>query len=152
MESIFKTYNRILGKINSAYHEAARMMELSDSELDILYLLRTHETGCLQSVLYKETCTTKSTVNSALRKMEREQLLYLTPGPGRNTRVFLTSQGEQLARETADRLIQLEQNIYRSWSEAEQEMFLRLNRDYADHLQASVHQLPKRPAQKGTAT
>lgn len=109
-------YNAIESLIGCAYHEAALKMHLADSELCILYTLHTHGPGCLQSTLYKETGLTKTTVNSALKKLEKGGTLYLTPGPGRNTRVYLTESGAQLARDTAGRLMELENRIYASWT------------------------------------
>ena len=76
-------YSAIESLIGCAYHEAALKMHLADSELCILYTLHTHGPGCLQSTLYKETGLTKTTVNSALKKLEKGGTLYLTPGPGR---------------------------------------------------------------------
>ena len=80
MESRFKEWVYIEGLMQSAYHESALKMNLSDSEFWILYVFNFHQEGCNQSVLYKEACLTKSTVNSAIRKMEQKDLLYLTPG------------------------------------------------------------------------
>lgn len=74
-------YNAIESLIGCAYHEAALKMHLADSELCILYTLHTHGPGCLQSTLYKETGLTKTTVNSALKKLEKGGTLYLTPAP-----------------------------------------------------------------------
>ena len=100
MESRFKEWVYIEGLMQSAYHESALKMNLSDSEFWILYVFNFHQEGCNQSVLYKEACLTKSTVNSAIRKMEQKDLLYLTPGEGRNTMVFLTEKGRKLMEDT----------------------------------------------------
>ena len=97
MESRFKEWVYIEGLMQSAYHESALKMNLSDSEFWILYVFNFHQEGCNQSVLYKETCLTKSTVNSAIRKMEQKDLLYLTPGESRNTMVFLTGKHTSLS-------------------------------------------------------
>jgi DNA-binding MarR family transcriptional regulator len=72
MDSRFKEWVYIEGLMQSAYHEAALKMNLSDSEFWILYVFNFHQEGCNQSVLYKEACLTKSTVNSAIRKMEQK--------------------------------------------------------------------------------
>ena len=133
-------YNAIESLIGCAYHEAALKMQLADSELCILYTLHTHGPGCLQSTLYKETGLTKTTVNSAIKKLEKGGTLYLTPGPGRNTRVYLTESGARLARDTAGRLMELENRIYASWTPEEQALFLRLNRDFAEKLAALVRE------------
>ena len=85
MKVEFKEFNSIIGKINGIYHEAALKMGMSDSERDILYVLCDKGSGCNQSVLYKETGMTRSTVNSAIRKLENKGILYLTAGTGRNT-------------------------------------------------------------------
>ena len=61
MESVFKDWSYIEGLINSAYHEAALKMKLSDSEMSILYVFNAYQEGCNQSVLYKESCLKKST-------------------------------------------------------------------------------------------
>ena len=77
MDSRFKEWVYIEGLMQSAYHEAALKMNLSDSEFWILYVFNFHQEGCNQSVLYKEACLTKSTVNSAIRKMEQHQIEWV---------------------------------------------------------------------------
>ena len=88
MYSAFKEFYNLLSQLNNAYHDAALKLGLTDSELDVLYSLNEHGSGCNQSIFYKETGTTKSTINSAVRKMEQAGYLYLKPGTGRNTCVF----------------------------------------------------------------
>ena len=123
MYSAFKEFYNLLSQVNSVYHDAALKLGLTDSELDILY--------SNQSIFYKETGTTKSTINSAVRKMEQAGYLYLKPGTGRNTCVFLTEKGEELMKNTAHRLIAIENAIFESWSPEEQQLFMKLNRDFA---------------------
>lgn len=138
MESVFKEFNNIMGIINSAYHEAARKMNLTDSELDILYVFDNYNGSCNQSALYKESGQTKSTVNSAVKKMEKEGYLTLTAGTGRNTCVTLTDKGIELMRQTVCHMIQFENEIYESWSPEDQETFIRLNRDFAEQISEKV--------------
>ena len=109
--------------------------------MSILYLFNDYQEVCTQSVLYKESGLKKSTVNSALRKMEREELLYVTPGTGRNTQVFLTEKGKQLMENTVYRMIEIENEIYNAWTSQEQELFMRLNRDFAEKLKERVGEL-----------
>ncbi len=124
MYSAFKEFYNLLSQVDSAYHDAALKLGLTDSELDILYSLNEHGSGCNQSIFYKETGTTKSTINSAVRRMEQAGYLYLKPGTGRNTCVFLM-------KNTAHRLIAIENAIFESWSPEEQQLFMKLNRDFA---------------------
>ena len=141
MRIALKEYNEIMGLIGGAYHEAALRMHMSDSELNILYVICSHEPGCYQKALYQENGMTKSTVNSAVKKLEQEGILCLKPGEGRNTRVFLTGKGQQLAEGTVYKVIQMENEIFDSWSPEERETFLRLNRDFLERLEQKVREL-----------
>lgn len=141
MNIAFKEYYNIAGQIDSAYHDAALKLGLTDSELDILYSLSLHGSGCNQSIFYKETGTTKSTINSAVRKMEQAGYLYLKPGAGRNTCVFLTEKGETLMKHTVHRLIAIENEIFESWSPEEQQIFMKLNQDFAARFAEKTREL-----------
>lgn len=141
MKVALKEYNEIMGCMENAYHEAVLKMHLSDSEMDILYILSAYPEGCNQSTIYKESWLTKSTANSALKKMEKSGFLCIEPGDGRNTRVFLTPSGKKLMEQTAYQVIQIENEIYEEWTEEEQETFLRLNREFADKLKEKVDRL-----------
>lgn len=134
-------FNQIDGRISSLYHTAALKMGLSDSEFRILYTLAVNTPGYLQSALREATGMGRSTVNSALKKLEREGILALSPGNGRHTCVSLTAQGHRLADRTVCRLIRLEDRIYAGWTSEEQALLLRLNRDFTEKLEAIVASL-----------
>lgn len=84
---------------------------------------------------------TKSTVNSAVKKMEQQDLVCLKPGEGRNTLVSLTEKGQQLAKDTVYKIFQMENEIFDSWSVEEQKIFLRLNREFQERLEQKVKEL-----------
>ena len=141
MKSAFQEFNRIDGQIQRSYHEAAVKMRLPDSEFWILYVLATNGPEMLQTELTAITGVSKTTINSALKKMERKGLLELTPGGGRNTCVRLTDAGNQLSEQTVCQLVALEDRIYESWSPEEQAMLIQLNRDYSEKLAAMIGEL-----------
>lgn len=141
MKSAFQEFNQIDGQIQRSYHEAAVKMRLPDSEFWILYALVTNEPMLPQTELTFVTGISKTTINSALKKMEREGLLELTPGGGRSTCARLTEAGHQLAEKTVCRLVALENQIYESWSPEEQAMLIELNRDYSKKLAAMIGEL-----------
>lgn len=141
MESVFKEFNNILGIINSAYHEAALKMNITDSMLDILYVFDNYNGSCNQSALYKESGQTKSTINSAVKRMEKEGYLTISAGNGKNTCVTLTDKGMELMRQTVCHMIQFENEIYESWSPEDQETFIQLNKDFAEKISEKVKSL-----------
>ncbi len=129
-----KKFNNIAGTINSIYHDAALKMGMTDSERDILYVICDLGSGCNQSALYKNTGMTRSTVNSALRKMEKAGILYVKSGEGRNTCVYLTEYGEKYLSSTVGKIVEIENKIFTGWSKKEQELFIALNERYAEQL------------------
>lgn len=141
MKSAFQEFNQIDGQIESCYHEVALKMGLSDSVFWILYVLVTDAPNILQTDLIRTTGMSKTTVNTALKKMERSGILELSAAGGRNTCVQLTDKGHLLAEKTVCRLVALENQIYESWSPEEQAMLVRLNRDYAVKLAKLVNTL-----------
>lgn len=141
MNTKLRELNGIMGRISSAYHEAAVRMGISDSVRDIFYVLCDKGSGCLQSVLYKETGMTRSTVNTAIRRLEEKGILYLTHDVGKNTRVNLTESGEKIVKETVGRLVEIENEFFEKWTQEEQQMIIILNSRYADDLQHSLGRL-----------
>ena len=77
-------YTYLAGEINALYHEAAVKMGISDSIQNILYVLCEKGGKCLQSEISKLTGISRQTINSAIRKLEKEEIVYLEQGKGRN--------------------------------------------------------------------
>ncbi len=134
------TLNHTLGQINGVYHDVSVKMGISDSVMDILYGILCEGNGCNQSLLYKNSGLGKTTVNSAIRKMEKEGLLYLKPGDGRNTRVFLTDKGYELADRTAGRLMRMEEELFLSWTEQDRSLYLSLMQRYLEQFARKVQE------------
>lgn len=88
-----RKYAYLSAEITSLYHEAAVKIGVSDTVLDILYVLCEQEGQCLQSDIFRLTGISRQTINSAIRKLERDGLAYLKQGEGRNTLVCLTEKG-----------------------------------------------------------
>lgn len=141
MQSFIEYFAHIIGSINNSYHKAALKFHLSDSELSILYVINIHGDGCSQSTLYKESGITKTTVNSAVKKMEKENILTVTTGRGRNTCISLTDKGRLLVENTVYKIIRIENAIYEDWSDDERKEFIARNKDYAEKLSEAVGKL-----------
>lgn len=139
-----KEFNEVNGLISSYYHEAALKLGISDAEMNVLYALCYEESGCYQSLLYKNTGMTRSTVNTVIRRLEREGLLYLKSGQGRNTCVFLTEKGEKYLDDTAQKIVDIENRIFMSWPEKERITFLKLNQKYAAELKQEIEKMEGR--------
>ena len=131
----------ILGSIDSLYRDASIKLGVTETEMNILYVLCYEGSGCNQSCLYKKTGITKSTRNSALHKRAEKWLVELRAGDKRNLRGFLTADGEELSERTAGRLIRIEQEIFEGWSSDDIECFLALNRRYRNDMKEKIEKL-----------
>ena len=130
--------NLLYSEIDGIYHTAALKLKLADSVLAVLYVLRTEENQCSISDICKVTGIGKQTINSALRKMEREGIILLKAMDGRKKTVTLTEKGAALSITTADRLIDAENQAIADWSSDEISEYLRLMRKFRDCLKKEI--------------
>ena len=93
-------YTYLAGEINALYHEAAVKMGLSDSVQNILYVLCDQGSRCSQSEIGRLTGISRQTINSAIRKLERNGIVYLEQGRGRRHHCLPDEPGEGLRRPT----------------------------------------------------
>lgn len=134
-------YTYLAGEINALYHEAAVKMGLSDSVQNILYVICEKENRCLQSDISKLTGMSRQTINSAIRKLETDGIVYLVPGKGRNTIVCLTEKGEKFALEKIYPLYEVENKIWNEWTTDEQQQYLILTQKYRDALKKYLKEI-----------
>ena len=139
-----KRYNHLVNEIDGTYHEISLKLGLSDSAMIILYTICNQGDHCLLADICRWSGLSKQTINSALRKLEAEGIVYLEASGRRKKRVCLTEQGRKLAEETVVKLIEIENGILDSWSRQELEQYLELTRRYLDSFRAKVRELEPR--------
>lgn len=136
-----KQFNRIYKEADDLYHDLALRLGLSDSALDILYTICLMGDGCLQRDVCSLCYTRKQTVNSAIRKLEREGILTLTKGRGRDMHIVLTALGRQLVEEKIRPVLEIEEQVFAQMSPQEREQLLALSQNYFQQLQKGIEQL-----------
>ena len=131
-------FNKVAREINAAYHTASMKMRISDSERDILYILSQ------QPVSQRDICSmtgiSKQTVNSSVQKMIKQGLLNPLTGEKKEL-LSLTQEGILHVSKTVDKLIRVENKIFASWSEQEQQSFLSLNNKYLEMFKKELEDL-----------
>ena len=137
-----KRLNHLQSEMSVVYHEMSLIFDLSDSVMQILYTICDNggESCLLHDICYL-TGLPKQTINSALRKLEEEQIIYLKPVDRKNKRVCLTDKGKELATQTAGKIIDAENRIFAEWGVEAAEQFLSLNERYLECLQKELQQL-----------
>lgn len=136
-----KRYNYLLGETEAAYHDATRRLGLSDSVSRILYAICDNGTSCLLQEILHNSGLSKQTANSALRKLESQGILYLEPAGMKNKRVCLTQKGEELARETAGKILRIENEIMESWPKEDIQKYLELTEAFLVAFREKIKEL-----------
>lgn len=103
---------------------------LSDSAMKILYTICDNGNHCLLQDICRQSGLSKQTVNSALRKLEGEGIVYLEAAGAKNKRVCLTKEGKRLGERTAGRIIEAENAIFASWPREDVENYLSLTEKF----------------------
>lgn len=141
MDQEMKRFNYLTAEIDAAYHEAALKLGLSDSALMILYAICNHGDSCLLYDIIRLTGISKQTANSALRKLEQEDVVYLEAFGGKKKRVCLTEKGKGLVQRTVLRVVEIENEIYASWEEEEWRLYVELTQKYLVSFKEKVKEL-----------
>ena len=121
-----KRFNHLLGEIEAVYHEMALKFGQSDSVMNILYTICDYGKSCPLQEICRRSGISKQTINSGLRKLETEGIVYLEQAGARGKNVCLTEKGKALAEDTAIRVIEAENGILASWSKEDVEKYLEL--------------------------
>lgn len=82
--------------------------------------------SCLLSDIVWLSGISKQTINSSLRKLERDGILYLENADGKKKRIYLTQAGKNLAENSALRVMKIEDEIFSFWSGGERETYFTL--------------------------
>lgn len=133
--------NCLSNDLNMLYHQAARKLGVPDSILCVLYMIYEKGDQCLLHEICTESGISKQTINSALRKLESGEILYLKQEKGKNKRVCLTEKGKLYVQQTAARLYEAEGNAFGEWTTEEMETYLRLMQKYIDSLQVQLEKM-----------
>ena len=127
-----KRFNHLMGEIDGLYHDAAVALGMPDSVMGGLYTVCAKGERCPLRDICRQSGMSKQTVNSALRKLEGEGMIYLEPSGPRSKDVCLTPAGRELAGRTAVPLMEVEDEIFSAWGAEEVERYLRLTQRYLE--------------------
>lgn len=136
-----REFVHISGEIDSIYHEVALKIGVSDSVLNTLYVLCEKGNQCLQSNIFRLTGMSRQTINTAIRKLEKDEIVYLKQGTGRNTIVCLTEKGKVFCNRNISAILEIEDKIWSEWTDEERKQYLTLAQKYRDALRKYMHEI-----------
>lgn len=136
-----RKYNQLLGEIDSIYHSVNFKLNISDSAMRILYAICESGDECQLKDICLKSGLSKQTINSSIRNLERENIVYLTQSEKKGKKVHLTTKGKEITENTALRLITIENEILDAWSEEDVKTYLFLTEKYLNDFKKKVKEL-----------
>ncbi len=125
-----KRFNHLISETEALYHEIALKLGLSDSASQILYTICNNGESCPLQEICRISGIRKQTINSSLRKLEADGIVYLEQISGKSKNVCLTEKGKILAENTVAKLITAENDVFSSWSKEDVDKYLELTELY----------------------
>lgn len=143
MKSKWSHFNYMVNEIDSVYHDMAVKMGITDSEFLILYVLNENDNLCNQSEIYKNSGISRKTINSAIQKMRKSELLTIEQADGRNTLIRLTDIGITLSNYVLMPIIKIENDILDEWTQDEIDAYHNLTQKYLNMIKEKAKALIK---------
>ena len=134
-------YNHLCSEIDALYHSMSLRLGLSDSAMIVLYTLCSIGNSCPLQDIRRLSGLPKQTVNSAIRKLEAQGEISLEQATPKSKNICLTKAGEQLAGQTAKRIMQAENELFAAWPQEDVQKYLELTERFLRDLQKKAEQL-----------
>lgn len=133
-------YNRTYKHLDELYADYAKLCGLSESEFWIMYALA--ETGSMRT--QKDLCewwsSSKQTINSALKGLEKEGVVTLTSTEENKKAKYitLTDKGVVMVETIIKPIMYAEQQAFKKMGKEASEEYLRLDKMYSDILETEM--------------
>lgn len=133
--------NCLASDLDSLYHQAAQKIGVSDSVMFVLYSLYENQGVLLLNDIRKITGISKQTINSAIRKLENEEIIYLEQKGGRAKTVNLTEKGKEYTNHTIARLFTAECNVFNGWTTEEINQYVHFMEKFNNDFRQQIEKL-----------
>lgn len=130
-----------LARESDSVHQAALKMGMSDSVMFMMYIVYQGGGRCPLHDIRKNTGISKQTLNSALRKLEKDGIIFLEQSGGKTKTVCFTVKGRDYAANTAGRLFDAECSVFMHWTQEEIDSYMHLTAKYNSDLKRQTEAL-----------
>lgn len=138
-------YNQLLKACDTVYHNAAAAAGLSDCAFWILYAVQDADHVCTQSEICDDSSLPRQTVNSALKKLEKDGYLTLQRiGGSVSKSIHLTDAGRALVQQHLIPVMEAEQRACAAFTDEEKQQFLTTFQRLLDRLGAEIGQFGRK--------
>lgn len=141
--SYLKTYNKIYKEMDIIYHGYAKKFGLSNMAYWILYSIAESDECFTQRDFCNDWFFTPQTVNSALKDLERKDIIFLesVPENKKNKLIKPTENGKKIIESVIMPLIKAECESFETLSKEECKLMLSITKKYISVLKDRVNVL-----------
>ena len=133
-----KYLNSVLCEIDMLYQSLLMSKNLSDSEYVVLFAIIELGEGCLQKDIANNSYINKKTINSTIKKLERNGFIILKAGKYPNMHIYFTPKGVEYIKENVIPILELENKFMSNVSEEEYASFSSICSKYIDMFETYV--------------
>lgn len=140
---LLKSYNQICKEMDIVYHGYAKTCGLSDMAYWLLYSIAESDDYFTQRDFCNEWFFAPQTVNSALKDLEKKDIIYLesVSGNKKNKLIKPTENGKKFIESFIVPLIKTECDSFETLSKKECELMLSTTKKYLSALKVKVNAL-----------
>ena len=135
-----KYLNSMLCEIDKLYQSLLLSKNLSDSEYVVLFAIIELGEGCLQKDISENSYINKKTINSTIKKLEKNGIITLKAGKYPNMHIYLTDDGKKYIEEKIFPIIDIENKVLDSIPDEE---FKNLIINYSKYIKVFKRQVEK---------
>ena len=111
-----KQLNKMLSELDNLYQTLLISKNLSDSEYIVMFAILALGEGCLQKDIAENGFMSKKTINSTIKKLQKEDIITLKAGKYPNMHIYLTEKGKEYIKEKVIPVIEVENTVLNSMS------------------------------------
>ena len=110
ISTLIQEFNQLLKKMDSVYDKLAKSSGISDTAFWIIYTVKNEKETYKQKDLCVMWSYSKQTINSALKKLEEQNIIQLVSVPEnkKDKKIILTEYGEKIAKELIEPVNEIE--------------------------------------------
>lgn len=135
-----KRLNSILSEVDNLYQSLLKAHNVSEGEYVVMFAINELGEGCSQKDISENGYASKKTINSIIKKFEKDGILQLKPAKYPSMQIFLTDKGRTFMRDSIIPILKLESNVLDDVPENE---FEALAQCYRKHLNAFRYHVEK---------
>ena len=135
-----KQLNSMLSEVDNLYQTLLKAHNVSEGEYVVMFAINELGEGCSQKDISENGYASKKTINSTIKKFEKDGYINLKPATYPSMQIFLTEKGKNFMNDNIVPILKLENSVLDDVPENE---FEALANCYRKHLNAFRNHVEK---------